>query len=162
LTRGASMPLANSLPTTITGLTVQALAYSLENKELLKYEEKEDAPSGTTDGRALDLAQYLKDGLVLVELESRDAGNKLISNNFYWVGGQSADYRKLNRLPVAITVITRSKTERDYSDNYVSLLPGESKEIEIVAPKLGEKAGLALGLRGWNVAEKVVNVVVAQ
>ncbi|MGB7848826.1 MAG: LamG-like jellyroll fold domain-containing protein [Candidatus Acidiferrum sp.] len=191
--------ISNSLPTTITGLTVHAKAYSLDNKELTRYEEKKDAPSGTTEGRALDLAAHLKDGVVLVKLELRDADGKLISDNFYWLGGQSADYRKLNRLPAAkLAIITQSKTENEevhlrvqienagtaaaietkltlleadgkarvlpayYTDNYVSLLPGESKEIEIVAPKSAVKAGLALGLRGWNVAEKVVNVGGAQ
>jgi hypothetical protein len=45
-----------------------------------------------------------------------------------------------------------------YSDNYVSLLPGESKEIEISSPKPAAKGGLQLGIRGWNVAEQVVHI----
>jgi len=194
-----TVEIANSLPTTITGLTVHAKAYSLDNKVVAEYEEKKDAPSGVTTGQALDLAQYLKDGVVFVKLELRDAGSKLISDNFYWLGGQSADYRKLNRLPEAkLAVTTQSKTEKDevhiqvrientgagaaietkltllkndgktrvlpayYSDNYISLLPGESKEIEIAAPASAAKNGLALGLRGWNVAEKVISVSVGQ
>lgn len=187
--------IANSLPTTLTGLTVQAKAYSLDNRVLAKYEEKKDAPSGVTTGQALDLAQYLKDGVLFVKLELRDASGKLISDNFYWLAGEGADYRKLNRLlPAKLAVTAKSKIEKSevhvrvrientgtsaaietkltlfesdgktrvlpafYTDNYVSLLPGETSEIEIVAPKLAATAGLALGLRGWNFAEKVVKV----
>jgi hypothetical protein len=45
-----------------------------------------------------------------------------------------------------------------YSDNYVSLLPGESKEIEIATPKSVRNGGLKLGLRGWNSIEQTVAV----
>lgn len=46
-----------------------------------------------------------------------------------------------------------------YSDNYVSLLPGESKAMTIRVPD-GKKpaGGLVLGLRGWNVPEKKVHL----
>jgi len=38
-----------------------------------------------------------------------------------------------------------------YSDNYVSLMPGESRTIEIRFPTASGPKGLRLGLRGWNV-----------
>jgi hypothetical protein len=45
-----------------------------------------------------------------------------------------------------------------YSDNYVSLLPGESREIEIEYPaKLGN-GGARLAIRGWNFAQQIVPV----
>jgi len=187
--------IANSLPGSISGLTVRAKAYSLDNKVLAEHEEKKDAPTGVTEAFGLDLAAHLKDGVVLVKLELLDAGGKLVSDNFYWLGGTTADYRKLNRLGAAKLAVTTSPTQEKeerrihvrlenigataaietkltlleadgttrvlpayYSDNYVSLLPGESKEIEIAVPKAAVKAGLGLGLRGWNVAEKVVKV----
>ncbi len=183
--------IANSLPTTLTGLTVQAKAYSLDNRVLAKYEEKKDAPSGVTTGQVLDLAQYLKDGVVFVKLELRDASGELVSDNFYWLGGESADYRKLNRLPPAKLAFTaQSKTEKEevhvhvrientgttaaietkltlfesdgktrvlptyYSDNYVSLLPGETKEIQIEAPKPPANVGFIVDVRGWNSPEE--------
>ena len=37
-----------------------------------------------------------------------------------------------------------------YSDNYVSILPGETKEISIAAPESESKGRIKLGLRGWN------------
>ena len=39
-----------------------------------------------------------------------------------------------------------------YSDNYVSLLPGESREIDIEYPANAAKGAAELGIRGWNVA----------
>jgi hypothetical protein len=190
-----TVEVANSLPGAVAGLTVRAKAYSLDNKVLAEHEEKKDAPTGVTEAFALDLAPHLKDGVVLVKLELQDAAGKLVSDNFYWLGGTSADYRKLNRLGAAHLAVTSTPAQdKDevrlrvrienvgttaaietkltlleaggttrvlpayYTDNYVSLLPGETKEIEIACPKSAVKAGLALGLRGWNVAEKTVKV----
>jgi len=190
---------ANSLPATTAGLTVRAKAYALDNTVLAEHEEKKDAPTGVTEAFTLDLAPHLKDTVALVKLELRDASGKLVSDNFYWLGGTTTDYRKLNRLPLAqLAVTTGPGKQKDevmvrvrlenigttaaivtkltlldsdrvtrvlpayYTDNYVSLLPGESKEIEIAAPQWAIKGALVLGLRGWNVAEKVVNVGVAQ
>jgi hypothetical protein len=186
---------ANSLPGTAAGLTIRAKVYSLDNKVLAEHEEKKDAATGVTEAFALDLAPHIKGDVALVKLELRDASGNLVSDNFYWMGGESADYRKLNRLPAAqLAVKTNAAHEKDlvkvhvrlenigttvaietkltllesdgttrvlptyYGDNYASLLPGETKEIEIEAPASAVKGGLTLGLRGWNVAEKVVKI----
>jgi beta-galactosidase/beta-glucuronidase len=183
----------NSLPDTKTGLTARARVYSLENKLLLEHEEKKDAPSGATEFFALDLAPHLKDNVALIKLELRDSKGTLLSDNFYWLGGTSADNRKLNhlgqaqvkattrgsedekqaRLKVALentgtsTAIEIKLTLLDaagkarvlpayYSDNYVSLLPGESKEIVVEYPKSAAKDGVSLGLRGWNLEPRVL------
>jgi hypothetical protein len=45
-----------------------------------------------------------------------------------------------------------------YSDNYVSLLPGESTSINARCPASG-KSCAAIALRGWNVAPATVNVL---
>jgi hypothetical protein len=37
-----------------------------------------------------------------------------------------------------------------YSDNYVSLLPGEDRQVTIAIPESARAAGLRLQLRGWN------------
>jgi beta-galactosidase/beta-glucuronidase len=185
----------NSLPATTNGLTVQARIYSLDNKVIGEYEEKKDAPTGVTDALALDLTPLLKSNVVLIKLELRDPSGKLLSNNFYWLGGESADYRKLNHLPQAQLAVTATENRNKdsvkvhvrlentgtvaaietkltllngdgsarvlpayYSDNYVSLLPGEIREIEIESPAPTAKAGLSLGLRGWNVTEKRLKI----
>jgi hypothetical protein len=45
-----------------------------------------------------------------------------------------------------------------YADNYVSLLPGESREIEIDYPAKSATGPAELALRGWNLAKQVVAV----
>jgi hypothetical protein len=45
-----------------------------------------------------------------------------------------------------------------YSDNYLSLLPGESREIEIEYPATAANSPAQLALRGWNLANQVVPV----
>ncbi len=45
-----------------------------------------------------------------------------------------------------------------YSDNYISLLPGESREIEIEYPAKSANGPAQLGLRGWNLAAQAVPV----
>jgi len=127
-------------------------------------------------------------------LELRDSAGKLVSDNFYWMGGASPDYRKLNRLGEAqIKASARTAADGDegrvkvvfgkwlkarqrlneidafggglektrvlpayYSDNYVSLLPGEKKEIVVEFSKAVLKNGVSIGLRGWNLEPRVV------
>ena len=45
-----------------------------------------------------------------------------------------------------------------YGDNYVSLLPGESKDIDIEYPPSASKGEPQVNLRGWNLAATVVPV----
>jgi hypothetical protein len=45
-----------------------------------------------------------------------------------------------------------------YTDNYVSLLPGESREIEIEYPAKSANGPAQVALRGWNLTKQVVPV----
>jgi Exo-beta-D-glucosaminidase Ig-fold domain/Concanavalin A-like lectin/glucanases superfamily/Glycosyl hydrolases family 2/Glycosyl hydrolases family 2, sugar binding domain/Glycosyl hydrolases family 2, TIM barrel domain len=45
-----------------------------------------------------------------------------------------------------------------YSDNYVSLLPGESREIEIEYPAKSATRAAQITVRGWNLAKQTVSV----
>jgi len=45
-----------------------------------------------------------------------------------------------------------------YSDNYVSLLPGETREVEIEYPPGAAKGSPQVELRGWSLAETSVAV----
>jgi hypothetical protein len=45
-----------------------------------------------------------------------------------------------------------------YSDNYLSLLPGESREIEIEYPAKSASGPAQVSLRGWNLAKQMVPV----
>jgi hypothetical protein len=45
-----------------------------------------------------------------------------------------------------------------YSDNYVSLLPGETREVEIEFPSSAAKGNPKLNLRGWTLSPTVVPI----
>jgi hypothetical protein len=45
-----------------------------------------------------------------------------------------------------------------YSDNYISLLPGESRQVTIRYPKHEAKGGVEIALRGWNVSASVTSI----
>lgn len=47
-----------------------------------------------------------------------------------------------------------------YSDNYISLLPGESREVDIEYP--GSLGNVQVALRGWNVAPAIIGVSAAK
>jgi len=122
-----------------------------------------------------------------VKLELRDAGGKLVSDNFYWRGqtGHPDDLMaleemakvtleaKASRTGGTVTVTLRNPTKnialmthvqlrrRDgervlpvyYSDNYVSLTPGESRTITMEAALKDFKGQSAVvDVDGWNVA----------
>ncbi len=45
-----------------------------------------------------------------------------------------------------------------YGDNYVSLLPGETREIEIEYPAKAASGAAQVSLRGWNLAQQTIKV----
>ena len=45
-----------------------------------------------------------------------------------------------------------------YSDNYISLLPDETREVEIEYVPKGRSEAVQLGIRGWNIATQTVPV----
>jgi hypothetical protein len=48
-----------------------------------------------------------------------------------------------------------------YNDNYVSLLPGESRQIEIVYPAKSADGPAQLAIRGWNLVKQTVPVALS-
>jgi hypothetical protein len=187
----------NTTTDPIAGLLITATVYSLDNKLLLHREENRDAAADTlTGGFKLELAPWLlPDAVVLVKLELRNGSGEMVSENFYWLGGESASYRRLNRLPAAslalaaqstgegenvhvrvelrntgtvaslankLTVLRAADGSRIlpayYSDNYVSLLPGESRNIDIEYPAKPGNGAAEVAIRGWNVQKQTVPV----
>ncbi len=45
-----------------------------------------------------------------------------------------------------------------YSDNYISLLPGETRSIEVEYPASATKEGAEISLRGWNAVPQTIAV----
>jgi hypothetical protein len=191
-----SIAVVNNTTVSQPGLTITANIYSLDNKLLLQHVEQKDAtPNAVTAAFRLDLPSLLVDHVVLVKLEARASGNRLLSENFYWVGATSASYRQLTRLPAAhvsahatfgrsgsaMRVLVQLKNEGAsaalankltllnagdgsrilpayYSDNYVSLLPGETRNIEIEYPAGEGNRTPMLTLRGWNLSSQKVEI----
>ncbi len=170
------------------GLTATSQIITLDNQVLATRTDHLDAPANQVATLArLDLAPHLaKQGVVLVVLTLRDAGNVVISQNTYWQGTDEASYQKLDTLgpqPVRVTArVSREAGETVvsaeledagtepalaakltlvddqgarilpayYSDNYVSLLPGEKRQIIIRCPA-DAATKMRVNLRGWNV-----------
>ncbi len=184
----------NTTSTALPGLLTSANVYSLDNKLLLHHEEKKDAATDAAIATfRLELAPLLANGVVLVKLELRAASGDLVSENFYWLGADSASYRQLNRLPAAAVSATATATRTGenvhvrvklrntgavasiadkltpinagdgsrilpayLSDNYISLLPGESREIEIEYPAAAAQGAAQIAIRGWNLAIRTI------
>ena len=189
-----SVAVVNTTNDGLSGLSISASVYSIDNKLLLHHEEKKDASAdATTDGFKLELAPVLTpDAVVFVKLELRNAAGELLSENFYWLGAESASYRRLSRLattsmsvtakstPLGDSVRIRVDLRNDgtsaslankltlrnsdgsrilpayYSDNYVSLLPGESRGIDVEYLAKEGKGTAQLSLRGWNTPTQTV------
>jgi hypothetical protein len=181
----------------LIGLRVWAKVVALDNRVLFEKEEKIDADPNSAPGvYRLDLAPLLgTDNVVIVNLELRNASGQIISRNLYWVGANSAAYRRLNRLAV-VPVDIAAKSTRDgdnirihvvlqnrgnvvalqnkltllsangssrilpvyYSDNYVSLLPGETREVDIEFPAGKASGALEVAIRGWNTAKQTIEL----
>ena len=114
-----------------------------------------------------------------LSLSLRDAEGRLLSSNFYVQGAREGDFKALRTLgktsveagsegdgPWKVTLkntgsepalMLRLKLVADgemvlpviYSDNYLSLMPGESWEIEISAPE-AVRGGASLEISGFN------------
>lgn len=188
----------NTTTAPLTGATVEASIYDLDNKRLFtKTLPVSVATDAMTNVMKLPLndifAQPGMSAPVFVRLNLKGADGQLISTNFYWLSAEEEDMRRLNTLPQAVidakvssgaegkeklmtavltnegkqaaielklTLEDASSHERIlpayYSDNYISLLPGESETVTIRYPESAAKGEAALGLRGYNLTQKVI------
>jgi len=184
-----SVAVVNTTNAPHPGLLVLVDVNSLENKVLLHREEKKAVGADdAAEAFKLELAPLMGDGVVLVKLQLRDESGQLASENFYWLGGSSASYRKLNRMgDASLSAMARAEPGRIavwlqntanvaalatkltllqadgtrvlpayYSDNYVSLMPGERREITVEYPE--GSGAVQIGIRGWNVTSQTVPV----
>jgi hypothetical protein len=189
---GNELVVLNTTQQDLPGLTATTRVVSLDNRELFTRSDRVDALAN----RAVQLAPvpldtlFARDPMLLVSLRLTDAAGKLVSENFYWRGKDTASYRALDGLakvkltattqppsfdgkdrvlrvtlsnPSATPALNAKLTLVDqrgerilpafYSDNYVALLPGESKTIEVRYPANARDVP-RFTLRGWNVAEQ--------
>ena len=188
--------IVNTTTNAAPGLKVSARIFSLDNKPLLQHDETKDAPANDVlQAFKLDLAPLLANGAVLIRLELRNSSGQVVSDNFYWLGGDHASYRRLNRLPAAnlntsasgkragdntkirvalenrgnvaalavkLTLMNAANSARIlpayFSDNYISLLPGEHREVEIEYPSSAASSASMIAIRGWNVPSASIEI----
>jgi beta-galactosidase/beta-glucuronidase len=183
-----SIAVVNTTRETQTALRLHSRVWSLDDRLLLERAERVDAAAdATTTLAALDLRRPLEQqGVVLVELQLKDAKGNVLSTNTYWLARDNSDLRQLTVLPQQTLVVSAAShpgsednvveialanhgrvpallakvTLLDgagervlpvyYSDNYVSLMPGESTAITARCPLKGH-ACQSVSLGGWNV-----------
>jgi hypothetical protein len=190
----------NTTTEPLTGTTVDASIYALDNKQLFsKTAPVSVAMDEMTNVLQLPLAEMFArpemNAPVFVHLNLKDSQGRIISTNFYWLSAHEEDMRKLNTLPQAaigaktslstdgkervITAVLSNEGKQAaielkltleeargderilpayYSDNYISLLPGESETITIHYPASAAKGEAALGLRGYNLAQRTLSI----
>jgi Exo-beta-D-glucosaminidase Ig-fold domain len=192
-----AVQVVNTTPEAAGTVRVTAEVFSLDNKSLLHRDAQADVPADTmVTALQLELAPLEKDAVVLVKLELKDPGGKVVSSNLYWLTAEIRNYRELTRLaaPTLIATATSRRTgdsvqvrvelrntsaevalqnkltlvkssDRSrilpayFSDNYVSLLPGESREIDLEYPaSAADGATPQLTLRGFNLPQRAVPV----
>jgi len=184
----------NNHPEALTDAKARVAIYNLDGKLVSENEIKVTAAaSEATDFGLVALPENLSP-VYFVKLELRDAGDKLLSDNFYWhaLTEHRDDLRALNDLPTvtldaevkrhdvggnllldvtlrnpgsSVELMTHLQLRRQnsgervlpvyYSDNYISLVPGESKTVTIEAALADLKGETPLiAVDGWNVAVK--------
>jgi beta-galactosidase/beta-glucuronidase len=188
-----AIEVVNTTPETAGAMQVSADVFSLENKALLHRTASADVPADSVmTATRLELKPLEEDAVILVKLELKDQGGKLVSSNLYWLTSESQNLRALSRLPPAslnatatatrdgdkvrvhvelenvgadvalenkLTLVNSTSGERIlpayFSDNYVSLLPGDKSAIDVEYPvSVAQGATPAFTLRGFNLPQK--------
>lgn len=120
----------------LSGATVTANVYSLDNTLLLHREEKKDAAANArTEGSKLELAPLLQSGVVLVKLELRDSGGQVVSQNFYWLAAETSAYRQLTRMAPANLALSAASQRK-----------GDAVRVVVELQNKGTSAALAIKL----------------
>ncbi|MGB6469714.1 MAG: LamG-like jellyroll fold domain-containing protein [Candidatus Acidiferrales bacterium] len=69
-------------------------------------------------------------------------------------------------LETKITILNAADASRILpaylGDNYISLLPGESREIDVEYPAAAARGAAQIAIRGWNLASRTISVTAAK
>lgn len=189
-----TVAVVNSTLLRYSGLTVVVKTYSAKG-DLLLSEQRDNVVAATNQVSLLfqlPLTSLLqKNNLVFLRLELRD-GDRVVSDNFYWLGKDASSYKDMNQLPQVVLhpAAKASRTETEdivevllantganaaieikltlldengqrilpayYSDNYISLLPGERRSVSVRVPKKLLSDHYKISVRGWNVAQTLI------
>jgi mannosylglycoprotein endo-beta-mannosidase len=91
-----------------------------------------------------------------VDLEARRAGDGCIDVKIANAAGGPLAF--FNRLSVVDRKTKKRILPVFYSDNYVSVLPGEQKRISIEYPPHVSISDAVISLRGWNLSERFLDI----
>ena len=197
---GHEIAVVNNTEQAISGAHLSVRVLDTNAKVLLERSAVVSAaPNATTVAMPMELGPLMAAaGVVLVRLELKDAGGRLLSDNFYWQAATHTGYKRLETMAPATVAAAASqgapgakKAERQvqvtlrnsggsvaiqnkltledaatgkrvlpayYSDNYVSLLPGETRVVTIAYPTSAAAGAVKVGLRGFNVPETTMPV----
>jgi len=181
------LTVVNNSPESMNAATAKVTVYNLDGNVASEHASDFSAAADAATDLGLVALPAGLSPVYFVKLELRDAGGKLVSDNFYWRGqaGHPDDLTaldemakvtleaKASRTNGTVTVMLHNPTKgialmthvqlrrKDgervlpvyYSDNYVSLTPGESRTITMEAALKDFKGQSALvDVDGWNVA----------
>jgi hypothetical protein len=174
----------------LNGLSAEVTIYSLDGSIFQTRTAKADCAANNTIlcMTLFDAGEDKQEKLTevhFIRLVLKDAGGKLLSQNFYWRSKQDWKYQDLAKMPAAKVNGTVSELKNGkltvtlenaaaglalmvrlkavelatgliaapvlYSDNYVSLVSGESRKIEIDFAHVHTHGAVKLMMEGWNV-----------
>jgi hypothetical protein len=123
-----AIKIINNKPYAIKGLTADADVYSLEGKIVPGYSQKKtldvNATSATYAFTALSDSSHLAklSAVHFLKLKLLDAGGRVVSENFYWIGNTYLDYTALNTLAPVHESLNASQAKTTVAINGVNRL----------------------------------------
>ncbi|MDF2433499.1 MAG: hypothetical protein JWP44_3130 [Mucilaginibacter sp.] len=100
-----SVKIINNKPYNVTGLTAEAAVYNMDGQIVPEYSLKKQVNANATSAtevfkafeKSADLPKLSQ--VHFLKLKLFDARNKLLSENFYWIGNTYSDYTDLGKMP---------------------------------------------------------------
>jgi hypothetical protein len=123
-----SVKIINNKPYNITGLTAEASVYDMDGQIVPGYSLKKQinvrATSATEAFKAFERNAGLPklSEVHFLKLKLFDAKNKLLSENFYWLGNTYLDYTGLNKMPSVGSNLSVSRPAISIAKNGVNKL----------------------------------------
>ena len=183
-----TIAVANSLTAPLSDARIRVRNYRLDGTLLGERSISIDAPAlaTATSEKAIDESLFDEAPVILTRLELFAADGRLLSENFYWLANNDADFRAMsemtsarisvqakridNKNEIEVEVVVTNQADNPalmvklsaldgegervlpayWSDNYVSLLPGETRTVTIKSPSAGAVPE-TISIDGWNV-----------
>ncbi|MEJ2581947.1 MAG: hypothetical protein P8127_10010, partial [Acidobacteriota bacterium] len=158
------------------GLTATVRAFELSAKEIFNQTYRLTLPAAGAQP-VVSLADLESPTAVwFLDLRVRDASGAEVARNFYWLSAKPdvldyannlwyvtptkdfADFTSLNDLPEVELETSAIADNNEVAVHYISILPGESRELKVRFPAEDDVSDAMLMIKGWNVAEREVEL----